>query len=267
MDMGIKDRVALVTGGTRGIGRAVTSGLLEEGVKVVICSRNEDDLRSAVAELSEIYGDSIYGVAADLAEQDDRKALLQKSRDRFGRIDILVNNAGIVGRTVPTVELNISEWHDLFEVNFFSAVDLCSSVIPEMAERKWGRIINISSENGEQPDPNMPHYNATKAAMNNLTKTLSKGHGQYNILVNTVAPAFIKTPMAEEVLNAYSKENGVGFDEGVKMFLKANRPGIVLERFGTASEVAAAVVFLASEQASFITGATLRVDGGSVMSV
>lgn len=267
MNLGIKDKVALVTGGSRGIGYEVVVGLLKEGAKVVFCSRNASDINTVAEALDQSYPDMVLGVCADLSKEGDRSKLVARAKDQFGGIDILVNNAAIVGRTVPATELSISEWRQVFELNFFAAVDLCAQVIPGMKEKSWGRIINISSENGEQPDPNMPHYNATKAAMNNLSKTLSGSCGDANILVNTVAPAFIKTPMAEEVLTGYSAENNVEFDEGVKMFLKANRPGIVLNRFGTPGEVASAVLFLASSHASFITGAVLRVDGGSVMSV
>jgi NAD(P)-dependent dehydrogenase (short-subunit alcohol dehydrogenase family) len=267
MDLGIKNKVALVTGGSRGIGYEVVVGLLEEGAKVVFCSSNASDIDNVTAALNQHYPDMVLGVCADLSKEGDRTRLVAKAKDRFGSIDILVNNAAIVGRTVPATELSISEWRQVFELNFFAAVDLCAQVIPGMKEKRWGRIINISSENGEQPDPNMPHYNATKAALNNLSKTLSGSYGDANILVNTVAPAFIKTPMAEEVLTGYSAENKVGFDEGVEMFLKANRPGLVLKRFGTPGEVASAVLFLASTHASYVTGSVLRVDGGSVMSV
>lgn len=267
MDYGIENRVALVTGGTRGIGKAVTANLLAEGCKVVICSRNAEDLAEVTAEFDKIYPGNICGVKADLSVEADRKNLIAESQEKFGTIDILVNNAAVVGRTVPADQLEIDEWRQLFEINFFSVVELSCAVIEGMKAKKWGRIINISSENGEQPDPNMPHYNATKAAMNNFTKTLAQGYAADNILVNTVAPAFIKTPMAEEVLTGYSEENGVSFDEGVKMFLKANRPGLVMSRFGSAEEVADAVTFLASERSTFTTGSVLRVDGGSVMSV
>src|SRR5579862_3030497 len=138
---------------------------------------------------------------------------------------------------------------------------------PYILKEKWGRIINISSESAVQPDPMMPHYNAAKAALNNLTKSLSKAYGGQGILVNTVSPAFIRTPLLDGMLDQQAKARGITRDEAEKVLLREFRPNILLGRAGKPDETAGIVVFLASEQASFITGANFRVDGGSVASV
>jgi NAD(P)-dependent dehydrogenase (short-subunit alcohol dehydrogenase family) len=179
----------------------------------------------------------------------------------------LVNNAGILGSFSPFEDLTDDEWFQVFNLNLFSVVKITRAVLPYMTQQNWGRIINMASENGLQPDAAMPHYSATKAALLNLTKSLSKGYGQHGILVNSVSPAFIKTPMVEAMLNQIAQEKSFTAQEAEAYFLKENRPHIELKRGGTSPEVAAAVVFLASEAASFIVGTNLRVDGGSVASI
>ena len=163
--------------------------------------------------------------------------------------------------TTSAVALEMSSALDM------SAVRSTRAVLPYMQQQKWGRIINISSESGTQPDAFMPHYNASKAAMNNLTKSLSKTCGTDGILVNTVSPAFITTPLVAEMIATMARGRGVTPQEAQAQFLANNRPHIELRRPGRSEEVAAAVVFLASERASFITGTNLRVDGGSVASL
>jgi 3-oxoacyl-[acyl-carrier protein] reductase len=146
-------------------------------------------------------------------------------------------------------------------------VRITRAALPHMQKQKWGRVINISSESGTQPDPMMPHYNASKAALNNLTKSLSKAYGKDGILVNTVSPAFIRTPLVDEMLGRQAKASGITVDEAERNFLRELRPNIVLGRAGKSDETAGIVVFLASEQATFITGSNFRVDGGSVASI
>jgi NAD(P)-dependent dehydrogenase (short-subunit alcohol dehydrogenase family) len=152
-------------------------------------------------------------------------------------------------------------------LNVLSAVKATRAVLPHMQAAKWGRIVNIASESGIQPDAAMPHYNASKAALINLTKSLSKAYGKDGILVNAVSPAFIMTPLVAQMMEDQAKQSGGTREEAEAAFLKENRPNIVLKRSGTADETAGLVAFLASEQASFITGANYRVDGGSVASI
>ena len=187
---------------------------------------------------------------------------------RFGTIHVLVNNAGGVQAFASFNDhLTDDDWLAVLNLNLMSAVRSTRAVLPYMQQQKWGRIINISSESGTQPDAFMPHYNASKAAINNLTKSLSKAYGTDGILVNTVSPAFIMTPLVAEMMATVARERGVTPQEAHAQFLANNRPHIELRRPGRIEEVAAAAVFLASERASFITGTNLRVDGGSVASL
>jgi len=139
--------------------------------------------------------------------------------------------------------------------------------LPGMKAKKWGRIINLSSENGLQPDPDMMPYNLTKAAIINFSKSLSKSLGKYNILVNTVSPAFIYTPLVDDMLKGIALRQKISPEEAMQQFLADKRPNIELKRAGRIEEVGAAIAFLASDQASFITGTNLRVDGGSVAGI
>ncbi|CAL1519996.1 glucose 1-dehydrogenase [Chitinophaga sp. MM2321] len=266
MELQLKGKVAIITGSSKGIGKAIAESLLLEGAKVVISARNVDELEDTAAMLR-LQNADVLAVPADIAKGEDLARLVRTTIERFGRIDILVNNAGIIDTVGPVETITIDQWRRIFEVNLFGVVALTSLVIPYLQKQGGGRIINISSENAEQPDPMMAHYNATKAALNNYSKTLSKAYGKDNILVNTVSPAFIKTPMVDNMLEEIAKDKGITVEEAAKIFLKENRPAQVLGRPGLATETAGIVAFLASTQASFITGAVFRVDGGSVSTV
>lgn len=204
---------------------------------------------------------------ADASKADDNVHMVDEAVRRFGTIHVLVNNAGGVGAFASFQDLSDQDWLNVINLNIMSAVRATRAVLPHMQRQKWGRIVNISSESGTQPDAAMPHYNASKAAMNNLTKSLSKAYAKDGILVNTVSPAFIMTPLLSSMAQKMAEEQGISFQQAVDGFLATNRPHIELKRAGESEEVASAVVFLASQRASFITGANLRVDGGSVASV
>lgn len=267
MQLGLKNKVVLVTGASRGIGRAIAEAFAREGARVGMNSRDQDELQRVAGEIRQSTGATVEAFPADLSRSEAAKEMVDKAAVRLGPIQVLVNNVGGVGAFAAFEDLTDDDWTSIFNLNVMSAVRATRAALPYMQMLRWGRIINISSESGTQPDAMMPHYNASKAAMNSLTKSLSKAYARDGILVNAVSPAFILTPLLDEMLTKLAKERGTSRDEAEAQFLAQNRPHIELKRPGTSEEVAAAVVFLASEPASYITGSNLRVDGGSVASI
>lgn len=265
MNLGLENKTAFVTGGSKGIGKAIAIALAAEGANVVICGRGEEALHTAKLEIEQ-NGGNVLAVQADLSKNEDVEKLVASAIECYQTIDILVNNAGIASGFDDFESLEIEDWQRLFDINLFGTVRVTKAVIPYMKKAGYGRIINISSESGVQPDPFMPHYNASKAALINFTKSLSKAYAAQGILVNTVSPAFILTPMLENLLKDNAEKQNISYDEAVQQFLKENRPHVEVKRPGRVEEVASAVVYLASSQASFINGVNLRVDGGSVAS-
>jgi len=266
MDMGLKGKTVLVTGSSKGIGRSIAFAFVREGCNVVINGRHRDELEMTAVEMRSAGG-AVHPVVADVTESEGAKRVVDETVAQFGTIHVLVNNAGGVGRFSAFDDLTDDEWLDVFKLNVLSAVRATRAALPHMQKQKWGRIINISSESGTQPDPLMPHYNASKSALNSLTKSLSKAYGKDGILINTVSPAFIRTPILEQLFEQQAKARGVSPDQMEQILLREFRPNIVLRRAGRSDETAGVVVFLASEQASFITGSNYRVDGGSVASL
>jgi NAD(P)-dependent dehydrogenase (short-subunit alcohol dehydrogenase family) len=178
---------------------------------------------------------------------------------------VLVNNVGGADKLAPFEEISDEDWINAFQLNVLSTVRVIRATVPSMQHQHWGRIINISSESATQPYPVMPHYTAAKAAITNLTKSLSKAYARDGILVNTVSPALTWTPLVEQIFTAQAKAQGITLQEFQQAFVSENR--IELGRPGMPEEVASAVVYLASEAASFITGTNLRVDGGTIASI
>jgi NAD(P)-dependent dehydrogenase (short-subunit alcohol dehydrogenase family) len=266
MKIDLKNKIALITGGSKGIGKGAAQSLSEAGAIVIICARDQQELDQTAIEISQGTGNPVKGIAADVISQQDIDRLIDQIKAEFGGIDILVNNAGGIGSGGTFEDTSGEEYLELYDLNVVSMVRFIKAVLPDMKAKKWGRIINISSENGLQPYPDMIPYNLTKAAIINLSKGLSKLVGKENILVNTVSPAFIYTPLVDNMLKG-QVTNDKSMEEVKKEFLETKRPNIELKRPGTIEEVGAAVAFLASEQASFITGTNLRVDGGSVASI
>jgi NAD(P)-dependent dehydrogenase (short-subunit alcohol dehydrogenase family) len=267
MDLGLKGKNVLITGASRGIGRAISIAFAHEKANLIICARNKDRLDKLKVALEDIEDIDVLAITADLTRLEDINMLAKESIKKFNNIDVLINNVGGAELYRKFEEISDNEWQETFNLNFFSAVRLTKLVIPAMKKNRWGRIVNIASESGVQPDPFMPDYNASKAALINFTKSLSKAYGHYNILINSVSPALTNTELVEEIFEKEAKIKKTTTDKIVTEFLMNVRPNIVLNRPAMPEEIASVVLFLASEKASFITGANIRVDGGSVSSV
>jgi 3-oxoacyl-[acyl-carrier protein] reductase len=267
VELGLEDKVAAATGSSKGIGKAIAVALAREGCQVVLAARAEKDLEEAAEDVRRTgRGGAVLAVAADVTKADEVERLIDETVARFGTVEVLVNNAGGTGRRSPFHELSDEEWFEVLDLNLISAVRLTRAVLPHMRRQRWGRIINVASESGTQPSALKPHYNASKAALINLTKSLSKTYGEYGILVNAVSPATTITPSVEDLIAEEAKRKNI-LNEKEAVFVRENKPDIVAGRLGRPEETAWMVAFLASERASFITGANYRVDGGSVTSI
>lgn len=265
MDFGIKDKVAVITGGDSGMGKATAKLLAAEGAKIALLDKTTDELKATAEEVSKI-GEAI-AVTADLTKLEDVERAKKQILDHFGTVHILVNCAGITGATEEFLKLSDQDWYETIEVDFMGAVRVCRAFIPVMQKEGWGRIVLIGSEDAEQPYTDEMPYCAAKAGILNLTKNLSKAYAKDGILINSVSPAYIATPMTDAMMEKRAKENNMSFDEAVETFLDQKRPHLELHRRGKAQEVAAVIAFLCSQHSSFVVGANYRVDGGSVATV
>ena len=259
MELGLKGRVAIVTGSSQGIGKAIALCLSQEGAKVTICARNEDRLREAAREIQTQTRNEVLPVRANLREQENIEALVEKTATHFERIDILVNNTG--GPPSATfMDTSSQQWHDASNSLLLSVVHACRAVIPHMQKTSWGRIINMTSYAAKQPIDQLILSNATRAGILGLTKSLSNELAPQGILVNAVCPGWTKTERVVELARARAKAEGKTPDEIIKSW----ESQIPLKRVAQPKEIASLVVFLASEQASYITGAVIQVDGGVI---
>ena len=265
MDLGLSGRVALVTGGSKGIGLAIAETLLREGATVAVCARDEAQLEQARLRLS-AHG-TVAAIAADVRRPEEVAQLISETVDKLGPIDVLVNNAGGSTKFGGYDDLSQADWVEAFELNLMSAVHASSAVIPAMRDRGWGRIVNIVTESAVQPDAFFPHYASQKAALLSVTKSLSKSLAGTGVLVNAVSPAFIKTPIIDGMLSSIAYKESIDTDQAERDFLRRERPNITAGRAGQPHEVAQIVVVLCSEAASFVNGTNFSVDSGSVSTI
>jgi 3-oxoacyl-[acyl-carrier protein] reductase len=259
MDLGLNGRVALVAAASRGLGKAVATALTEEGARVAIFSRKQEAIEAAAGEIRSRTGGEILPLAADVNDQDQLARVVRATVDRFGRLDILVNNAG--GPPPGTFDTVAEEqWQQAIDLTLLSAVRLTRLALPHLRMQGGGRIINLTSSSTREPIPNLLLSNAIRAAVAGWAKTLAAELAPENILVNCVAPGRIETERLKELDSANAQRQGRSVDE----VRRANEASIPLGRYGRPEEFAAAVAFLASERASYITGITLYVDGGKL---
>lgn len=264
MNLGIAGCVAVVTGADSGIGFAVAKQLCAEGVKVVLTDQHENELSQAAASLASPH---VWHYRADVTKNAEVESLARAVKLHFGAPQILVHCAGITGPTGAFHDLSDADWHLAHDVIFMGAVRVVRAFVPAMVESGWGRIVLTGSEDALQPYADELPYCASKAGILNLAKGLSKTYAKNGVLVNAVSPAFIATPMTDAMMDKRAKEKHQSFDAAVESFLDDERPTLELHRRGKPEEVAATMVYLCSQQASFINGANVRVDGGSVASV
>jgi NAD(P)-dependent dehydrogenase (short-subunit alcohol dehydrogenase family) len=262
VDLGLRDRVAIVTGASRGIGRQVAIELAAEGCHLFLCGRDEAALDAVAGEVSAKGGRAVVH-AADVASPGAAENIVARCREQHGRIDILVNNAG--GGTAKRLErLTDDDWQDGFAVNFFAAARLAVACVPVMREQGWGRIVNVASTYGREPDPMFAPYAAAKAALLNLSKNLARAYSADGVLTNCVIPGITLTEMVDT--NAAAAAEAAGITPDAVMAKMMAKDPVAAKRFGDTAEIAAAIVFLASERASWITGASLPVDGSTLRS-
>jgi len=244
----LKDTVAIVTGGTRGIGFGIAQRLVELGARVVITSRHAEDCTRVATELS-ANGGEVLGIAADVSDPEACKTLITQVNEAFGRIDILVNNAGITQDNIVML-MREDQWDAVMAVNLKSVYNMSKAILRTLIKQRGGRIINITSVVGEMGNAGQANYAASKAGVIGFTKSLAREIASRGITVNAVAPGYIATEMTDAI------------QDSAKEKLQSQIP---LGRIGSPEDVSGIVAFLASEQAAYITGQVFNVDGGLVM--
>lgn len=253
MDLGLKGKVAFVAASSEGLGKSVAIELAKEGANLIICSRNSETLEAAKKEIETSGNGSVYAVAGDLSIREDRNRVIEKSLELHPAIDILVTNTG--GPPSGKFEdLKEEDWDNTYQLLLASATHLIKGFLPGMKTCPWGRIITITSQAVKQPVENLILSNSVRASVVGLMKTLASELGPYNITVNNVMPGYTQTSRLTRLI-----ETNPSFASATKE--------IPLGRFGNPEEFAAAVTFLASDRASYITGTSLAVDGGWIKNI
>ncbi len=258
METGLKGRVAIVAGASAGIGRATALALAAEGAHLALCARNEESLASLAEEVRRTHGVEVLTAKLDVTDDAGVHGFVEEAYQRFDRIDICVANAG-GPPAKPFAETSLPEWDSAYQTNLRSVVSFAQAVLPRMREGHWGRFIAITSVTVKQPVDNLVLSNAIRTGVAGLVRTLANEYGPDGITVNNVGPGYTATERLKELAVRRQQEAGISESEYLAMLAK----NVALRRVAEPAEVADAIVWLASERASYITGQTLLVDGGA----
>ncbi|MEH1869057.1 MAG: SDR family oxidoreductase [Nostoc sp.] len=258
MDLGLTQKVALVTGASAGIGYSVAQKLAAEGCQLIICGRNSERLEQAYQGLVSSQA-KVIPILADVQKASDSQKLVQEALNQFGKIDILVNNSqGATFSNEAVENLSDEDWSTVFEGKLMGYIRMTNLVLPTMKNQQWGRIINIVGTSGKEPSSRLVKSGVCNAALINFTKTVATEVAKSNVLVTCVNPGLIDTPRHREYLEVFAQKE----DRNIEAIIEGIDKTIPIGRRGLSSEVANLVAFLSSECASYITGVTIAVDGG-----
>jgi 3-oxoacyl-[acyl-carrier protein] reductase len=262
VNLGLKGKVALIAAASRGLGKAIAEELAAEGASLALCARNADELRRAGSAIAKASGVPVLTETADVSEPKDIDRLIERAQAQYGRIDILVTNAG--GPPAGRFEsLTPEMWAAATRLTLDSVVRLTRAVLPGMKERGWGRIINVTSIAVKQPVDSLMLSNSLRAAVTGFARTLATETAPFGVTVNNALPGYTRTDRLEELARASEQSSGMAAG-AVRQGWEAQIP---MRRLGEPREFAALVAFLASDRASYITGASIAVDGGWIRSL
>jgi 3-oxoacyl-[acyl-carrier protein] reductase len=262
MDLGLKDRVAIVAASSQGLGKAVAMGLAREGAKLALCARTETTLNAAAEEIRAATGTEVFSKRVDVTDYEQVRAFVAETAKRFGRVDICVTNAG-GPPAKPFAATTVEDWQNGVNLNLMSTLYFAREVLPLMQKRKWGRLITITSASVKQPIDNLILSNSVRAAVSGLVKSLSNEYARDNVLVTNACPGYTMTARLDELSGKLAAAEGVAPQQIQERWAAM----IPMRRLGQPEEFANLVVFLASERSSYITGVSVAVDGGFIKGI
>lgn len=257
MELGIRGKAALVAGASQGLGKAVAMEMSREGARVAICALDDAELPRAVEEIRQVAGGEVIGIPVDLSRAEDARGFVRKGIEHFGTIDILVNNAG--GPPDRTfLEVDDDQWYLGVRLNLMSTIIMTREAVPTMKEKRWGRIINMTSISVKQPIDGLILSNTVRSGVIGFAKTLSNELAPFNVTVNSVCPGYTMTERVRKLAVDVAQKRGTTPEAVIKGWTAT----IPMGRLGTPEDFASLVTFLASERSGYITGAAIQIDGG-----